>query len=1095
MSEKFGSFLNRLRPLSYHVNNELKETLFKNEAYLDNRSSFIESSVVSWSNSYKKYLFLLVVLCFAISINIYLWTKFLSSYVQAKPDSNWLGILLTGQITIVGLIYPLVISLVSILFQDKAGKKVIFSLYQKFSGFMFAGLSGLSLAIVLAFSLILNESLIPEFSLLLSMTLISWFAFNLFLTIWFFLKTLSILDENKKNEFVFRFVTNEVCKSDLKQRIRKIYLENLFQNGLLRAVDSNILDLSNSLMLNQYDKEISYIAGKNKELYTVSLWKLNLAIWLQAKILKYTIDKSNQETNNFRLYVSIAAFTGKDKKVTLVKYSGFDIGNFVSFLIKNSVKYDKKSNKVDISISSALETFTSPLYNALSNNDEKDFIESLDRLAKYHIQLADVLSFENNSGESDNWLLLSEGAWSGSYFTGFMRTYYVLLKQTVDKIPSNTQYFYHSLRFYRKIFFEQKHITQSEAETVLRNTLYLWVALLKWKNLSDKADIAVSDGFEDSIRNFVSVWEEWKRFYITHKYKDTTKSYPILFEHLKYTAEMVIESLSFENDQALGWSTDMLIHWRNRTLDVQTQNEEYLWHSEIIDIEMLSKDNFDLWFKIRKGRDENIESAINIALKNAYIDVRFLIVCSILTNSDDIPRVKPYIDALLEEKRLHSTGTIDTQVKSINQASQLLGVYIRHKKFHSGGIENHSGWQAKLIESFSSKFSQKMVFGRMYAGWYNVNIDQEVVQLIISYSSTKWKISRDWLNILKSNVYSFSNREDMIRSFKALIEIAQKTSEYKLLSAEITPEEIVNYRTNFVESMEELINEIEQINNNHIISSNIDKTILSEMGKVASNDFMADETKFPLNMFDVIKRDGIKLISNNQVITRDFEKSYIMIEDRLPIHNLVENYSEGIAGNLSNVILRKIVINKPTNYESFNSLEDMLFSILNTAEISHTVLLCHSSLCALIFDLYKDEQKREQFQITRIYAEDYSYKIGDCEVYDHSFDIVNSCVLTTKDRFKALIIEGFEDNNIVNIIFNENEQDKTKGNLSFDYKLDIEIDETQPFIELSLISEDIVDDEEAIEEHIDDIVQEELNEDKVLSKLSRVIKLFSKYKR
>ena len=68
----------------------------------------------------------------------------------------------------------------------------------------------------------------------------------------------------------------------------------------------------------------------------------------------------------------------------------------------------RKAIIVDISISSALETFTSPLYNALSNNDEKDFIESLDRLAKYHIQLADVLSFENNSGESDNWLLLDE---------------------------------------------------------------------------------------------------------------------------------------------------------------------------------------------------------------------------------------------------------------------------------------------------------------------------------------------------------------------------------------------------------------------------------------------------------------------------------------------------------------------------------------------------------------------------------------------------------------------------------------------------------------------------------------------------------------
>lgn len=690
--------------------------------------------------------------------------------------------------------------------------------------------------------------------------------------------------------------------------------------------------------------------------------------------------------------------------------------------------------------------------------------------------------------------MLSEGAWSGSYFTGFMGTYYVLLKHTVDKIPSNTQYFYHSLRFYRKIFFEQKYITRSEAETVLRNTLYLWVALLKWKNLSDKADVAVSDGFEDSINSFVSVWEEWKNTYIRHKYKEVDKSYTILFEHLKYTAEMVIESLRFDNDYALSWSTDMLIHWRDRTLDVQTYNEEYLWHSEVIDIEMLFKENSDLWFKIRKGSDKSLDSAINIALKNAYIDIRFLTVCSILANSDDVPRVKPYIDAILKEERIHSTGTIDTQVKNINQASQLLGIYIRYKKFHLGGIDSYSEWQVQLIENFNRKFSQKMVSGRMYAGWLNISIDNEFIQLIVSYSSRKWKLSKSWLNILKSDIYSFSNREDMTRNFRALIDIAQRTSEYKLLSAEITPEQIVNYRKNFVESMEELINEINQINNSHIINSDVDKTILSEMSKAASNYFTADETKFPLNMFDEIKRDGIKLISNNQVITRDFEKSYIMIEDRPSIHNLVETYSEGIAGNLSNVILRKIVINKPTSYESFNSLEDMLFSILNTAEISHTVLLCHSSLCALIFDLYKDEQKREQFQITRIYSEDYSYKIGDCEVYDHSFDIVNSCVLTTKDRFKALIIENFDDDNIISVSFNENKIDKTKGDLSFDYKLDIETDENQPFIKLSLFLANIEIDKEG-EEDINDVIQEELNENKVLSKINRFLKFFPAYLR
>lgn len=384
----------------------------------------------------------------------------------------------------------------------------------------------------------------------------------------------------------------------------------------------------------------------------------------------------------------------------------------------------------------------------------------------------------------------------------------------------------------------------------------------------------------------------------------------------------------------------------------------------------------------------------------------------------------------------------------------------------------------------------------MYAGWYNVNIDREVVQLIVSYSSAKWKISRDWFDVLKSNVYSFSNREDMIRSFKALIEVAQKTSEYKLLFSETTLEEVLNYRTNFVESMEELINEIEQINNNHIISSNIDKTILSEMGKVASNDFMADETKFPLNMFDVIKRDGVRLIGNNQVSIRDFEKSYIMSDDRPSIHNLVEGCGKGVANDLKNVILREIVINKPTSYESFDSLEDMLFFILNEIKTPDAVLLCHQSISDLIFDLLnEDEQKLERLQITKNHSEKYICRIGDCEVYNDSFNIENSCILTTKDRFKYLIIQDFEDGNIVNVVFNENEQDKTKGDLSFDYKLDIETDKTIPFIKLSLTPKNIESDEEAVEEHIDDIIQEKLHENKAPSKINRFVKFLLIYRR
>ncbi|GAA0307999.1 hypothetical protein [Psychrobacter aestuarii] len=428
MSEEFGSFLNRLRPLSHHVNNELKETLFNNEAYKDNRSSFLEKSIVSWSNSYIKYLLLLVLLCLTISANTYCWVSYIPANIEIKKDSSLLGVLLTSQITIVGLIYPLVISLVSILFQDKAGKKVIFSLYQKYSGFMFAGLSGLSLAIILTFSLIFNANLTNKLSFILNITLTFWFIFNLFLTVWFFIKTLSILDENKKDEFIFRFVTNEVCKTDLKQRIRSVYLKGLFQYKLLSNSNDDVLTVSSGLIFDKYDKEINYVAGKYKDLLNVSLWKINLAIWLQSNILKKSIDVNNIKSSKCKFHVCIPEFTSGDKDVILVKYSGFNINILVSFLIKNSVRYQKKSNKTDIGLSSALEVFTSPIYTTLNNNDENQFVESLDRLARYHIQLSEVLSFQNLDGKYDNWLLLNEGAWGFSYFANFMRAYYTVLK-------------------------------------------------------------------------------------------------------------------------------------------------------------------------------------------------------------------------------------------------------------------------------------------------------------------------------------------------------------------------------------------------------------------------------------------------------------------------------------------------------------------------------------------------------------------------------------------------------------------------------------------------------------------------------------------
>ncbi|XSY46334.1 hypothetical protein ACNF18_23710 (plasmid) [Escherichia coli] len=60
--------------------------------------------------------------------------------------SDWMSNLLGSQLTIIGIVFPLVVGLISVLFQKKSARIHIQSAYQLHSGYMFAGLSGLSLA-------------------------------------------------------------------------------------------------------------------------------------------------------------------------------------------------------------------------------------------------------------------------------------------------------------------------------------------------------------------------------------------------------------------------------------------------------------------------------------------------------------------------------------------------------------------------------------------------------------------------------------------------------------------------------------------------------------------------------------------------------------------------------------------------------------------------------------------------------------------------------------------------------------------------------------------------------------------------------------
>ena len=119
------------KTISRQVEKEISESLYTNDVFMANRWNYIERNIILWSKNYSKYVALLLVLVFFVITNLIFWKPWLKPLVLGYLPSwrvllEWQQGILTGQLTIVGVVYPLVIGLISILFQNKSAKKTIF---------------------------------------------------------------------------------------------------------------------------------------------------------------------------------------------------------------------------------------------------------------------------------------------------------------------------------------------------------------------------------------------------------------------------------------------------------------------------------------------------------------------------------------------------------------------------------------------------------------------------------------------------------------------------------------------------------------------------------------------------------------------------------------------------------------------------------------------------------------------------------------------------------------------------------------------------------------------------------------------------------
>lgn len=710
-----------LNTLQYNIDKDINETLYQNEVFLASKWNYLEKNILRWSQRHRFYITLMVILSALIVGNLVIWKDVITSVATSyfpywKNLIEWQGGFLAGQLTIVGVVYPLVIGLIGVLFQNKSAKKTIFPIYQMYSGFMFAGFSGLFLSIFIIAGYFFSASLAPSTYVAICLTSALWLTFNVLLTSWFFSTTFLMLDDAKRDRLIVRFTMHELCEFDIRKRLKELLLHNAIRNKYLFNPDERFFKVSTYKFSDDKYQEICKRSKKPLEIYNVSFrlinvvirfesYKLGCAHWVSSLWLsKWFIAKGFtwidfKFTEGAEFVIQPIWHSRTNPRLSLIKYSGLNLSWLSKVLIYFSMSTKQVEDKSDKSLTSMMQAIIGTTHDALREKKIGEFKSSLDNIVQWHVEIGSALGFVNDNNQPDNWLLLPTASFfSRRYLDEIMSEYYQISKLSVELIPDNKEFYGEVLYLHKRIFSRREKLVKEEGITLIQGNYFNWALLMEWRSYSSNTtNMMIVNKYEDILYDFVGSWESWPDYIEPRglRSENIQQTLPLFLTHLEYTAQTVITALRYDNYEASGWGVDMLNNWIEKVSSRDHFHEEYRWHSELVTHRLLFENsNIEPWKYILKGDDFKVLPAFDIALKNAAFDLRVITACYILLKpkSDKNDSINEYIKALLSGAAIHPTGSIGRAAESITTCSDLIGAFIRQRDYAHYGDGSYGSW-------------------------------------------------------------------------------------------------------------------------------------------------------------------------------------------------------------------------------------------------------------------------------------------------------------------------------------------------------------------------------------------------------------------
>lgn len=731
------------------------------------------------------------------------------------------------QSTIAALVYPFVISFVTLLLQRRPASKAFLQIYLIDSGALVAGLSSLFLVLSMTFEYIL----LAKYSLGFAVTWVAvnsvWFFYNVVLTIWFLFRTVEFLRTDFQMEVVRRYAINVALPREVANLLRFQLFANAQKNGWILGPD--YLDdeaegkpqvLMRSFGLRMGLPAVEMRLHERSRLSNVLYWPLRIAVsgWLKTAQKSFAPGNGSilDKPKSALLILPVVPGGVYETSVALARVDGGPpLSLLQRFLVSMSFRFTPiRAERRHVSSADILAEIETDARVSAANGDVAGFEDSYDNVTTMHRSLLGASLAKSDEGETGSWALIPDVHRFADrpLHTHWTNTYRSIFDAAVSLLPKETRPLKRLCHVVQKLNdpFIQKSPVEIRDDLMLLPPRLMY-ALANWWSMRLEEQGILEHGqnrmallrpplqgaYEEALVHFVGGWDSARTALASLPDRDDKFSWSdakdllgLNMRHINQTGLMLLKAVARGDQAAAEWMSDVLSKWWSNASRYDHEPFVLYGKTDFITVESASQ----MWPAVMQslGLDEHDQRFIGLdqsglqrhvflaAIKNYWKDISLLtieILLSWATSEDaDIndSSLAMYVSGGLLLGRHWRAGGRTEESLIILDAPDYLAAKARQFAADSGYRQGYIARLDSFVEGARDILRPDMVPGRIYS--YSGADDVESLQdaqlaLLAVLSSTDWKPGESlrrqlatWISSRFTSTEILENRAEAMKS-------------------------------------------------------------------------------------------------------------------------------------------------------------------------------------------------------------------------------------------------------------------------------------------------------------------------------------------